>query len=175
MDKPKPKISKASVLKPPPAKPKVKPKQKVGRPTKYSLEIIEELCERIATSIDGLHKICKSDSKFPSFTQVFKWLNDEDKKEFADKYARAREAQAELLADEIIAIADDSSNDTLISDSGNEVQNSEWIARSKLRVDTRKWKASKLAPKKFGDKIDLDVTSAGEKLTGFNYIPPTEK
>jgi hypothetical protein len=69
------------------------------------------------------------------------------------------------MADEILEIADDSSNDTkTIHKGGNDIdiENTEWVNRSKLRVDSRKWLLSKMMPKKYGEK--LDVTSLGEKL-----------
>jgi hypothetical protein len=76
---------------------------------------------------------------------------------FGQQYARAREAQAEYLVDEIVEIADDGTNDYMaIRDSEGEIagwrENGEYIQRSRLRVDARKWAASKLAPKKYGDK-----------------------
>lgn len=120
-----------------------------GRPTKYSLELADRICEHIATSNKGIHKIADIEGINPS--SIFQWLLDYP--DFSNKYARARELQAELLADEIIDIADDSTNDTILTDNG-EMPNNEWIARSKLRVDARKWKASKLAPKKYGDKLE---------------------
>ena len=88
----------------------------------------------------------------PYKDQVLDWLFDEP--EFSTQYARAREAQAEHYLDEIISISDDSMLDTEIDPvTGNERTNHEVVARAKLRVDTRKWAMSKLAPKKYGDRI----------------------
>jgi hypothetical protein len=86
-------------------------------------------------------------------------------KTFRDQYTRAREEQAETLLDEIVEIADDSRHDTIpkVGRDGEEYgeqPNSEWIARSRLRVDARKWVVSKLAPKKYGEKIQAEVTGA---------------
>lgn len=99
----------------------------------------------------------------PSRTTVHKWVKDIP--EFANNYARAREDQADFLAEEILEIADDGNNDTKRIKKGKEfieVENTEWTNRSKLRVDARKWIASKLKPKKYGDKVD--VTTAGEQI-----------
>ena len=100
----------------------------------------------------------------------------EDKKEFLERYTCAREAQADLLADQIINIADDHKDDTIINPStGAPQMNAEWVARCKLQIDARKWKASKLAPKKYGDKVD--VTTGGEKInsiTGIDITRPNE-
>lgn len=78
--------------------------------------------------------------------------------EFSKQYARAREAQADTLADEILEIADDTSRDTIATEKNGEQPNSEWITRSRLRVDARKWLASKMAPKKYGDRIEASHT-----------------
>lgn len=137
-----------------------------GRPTKYTNEIADLICNKISTSNKGLHVLCKEDESLPHVATIYRWLND--KKDFCDKYARARGEQADLLADEIIEIADDTSNDTINTEDG-EIPNTEWIQRSRLRVDARKWKASKLAPKKYGDKQEieiknpLDLTKLSEK------------
>jgi hypothetical protein len=93
----------------------------------------------------------------PAKVTVFKWIRTDA--DFANQYAYAREAQAEHYLDEIIQIADDSVLDTEINpESGNEVTNHDVIQRAKLRVDTRKWAMSKLAPKKYGDRTALDVS-----------------
>jgi hypothetical protein len=80
----------------------------------------------------------------------------------SDHYARAREAGLERLAEEILEIADDSSHDTKVDERGNERCDNEWVQRSRLKVDARKWLLSKLLPKKYGDKVD--VTSGGEPI-----------
>jgi hypothetical protein len=73
-------------------------------------------------------------------------------------YARAREDRSDKLADEIVAISDESHNDTYVDDDGNVRTNHEVVARAKLRVDARKWVASKLKPRVYGDKLDLTQT-----------------
>lgn len=142
---------------------------KRGRPSLYSEELVDKICEKISTSSKGLHSIISENEDFPSFATVFKWLSDPEKKYFVDKYTHARELQAEFMADEMIRIADDSSNDTLMTDKG-EIENKEWTNRSKLRVETRKWIASKLKPKVYGDK--LDVTTKDQPI---NNLPDLSK
>jgi len=80
-------------------------------------------------------------------------------------YARAREAQAEVLADEIVEIADDSSEDFIFAEGEDQdgkgakkYVNKEYVKRSALRVDARKWVAAKLLPKKYGDLTRHEVT-----------------
>lgn len=89
----------------------------------------------------------------PSTQAVLRWLADHE--DFRTQYARAREAQADALAEEILDISDDRDNDYITNDDGKEVLNSEHVQRSRLRVDARKWYASKVAPKKYGDKVEL--------------------
>lgn len=137
----------------------------MARPSKYTEELADKICKAIAESSKGLVKLCKDNSDFPNPDTVYEWLKV--KEGFSDKYARAREDQADFLADEIIEIADDSSNDTITTEKFGDIENKEWVNRSKLRVDARKWKASKLAPKKYGDKVD--VTTGGEKIGSAVY------
>lgn len=134
----------------------------MARPTTYSPELVAEICKRLAEGA-SLVAIC-ADESMPARSTVYEWLDLHI--EFADRYARARTRQAEHYADEIVAISDDSRADTetRIDAKGNEYEapNTEWMARSRLRVDTRKWLMSKLAPKKYGEK--LDVTTDGQSL-----------
>ena len=74
-------------------------------------------------------------------------------KEFGEQYARARQFGYQLLADEILAISDDGLNDTYTDDDGNVRTATDVVARSRLRVDSRKWMLSKMLPKVYGDKI----------------------
>lgn len=84
---------------------------------------------------------------------------------FDEQYARARILQVEALADEIRDDAEDSSKDTVtrIGRDGQEYDapDAEWINRSRLIVDTKKWLMSKIAPKQYGDKVQNEITGAG--------------
>jgi hypothetical protein len=100
-------------------------------------------------------EICDSDN-MPARSTVFLWLLAHQ--EFSDKYTRARRWQAETIADETLAIADDARNDWMLRKGGDNPGyelNGENVQRSRLRIDQRKWYAGKLDPKKYGDKIDL--------------------
>ena len=123
-------------------------KNKGGRPTKYSLKIALEICERIADG-ESLVKIC-SDPAMPKKTAVYEWLLRH--KEFADIYARAREDQADTLADEIHAISDELPQQ-IVDDKGKTRYDSAYVQWQKNRVDARKWVAAKLKPKKYSDRI----------------------
>ena len=76
---------------------------------------------------------------------------------FRDQYARAREEQADKLFREIIEIADDKSGDCITTSDGKRIVDHENIQRSRLRVDARKWAAARLAPRKYGDRVEHDV------------------
>ena len=107
-------------------------------------------------------------------TTIFKWLRERE--DFAKQYARATEERTEALAEDILDIADDGSNDFMTITKGDvsyEVENKEVTNRSRLRVDTRKWLMSKMKPKKYGDKLDL--TSDGKVLPNPIYGGIAEK
>lgn len=136
----------------------------MGRKSDFTPEIGEEICLQIATSSKSLRTIC-AELKI-KVRSVLNWLSkgdgenaDPEFKAFLHQYTRAREAQADFLAEEIIEIADDGSNDFMTITKGDQtynVENKEVTNRSRLRVDSRKWIASKLKPKKYGDKVDLN-------------------
>lgn len=135
----------------------------LGRPSDYTAEIASDICEAL---IEGrsLRSICLADD-MPSTSTVCRWLSD--RADFRQQYAIAREAQADTLADESIDIADDGSNDWMErkNEAGEVVKveyNGDAVQRSRLRIDTRKWFASKLAPKKYGDKVALVGGTPGE-------------
>lgn len=135
---------------------KPEPKKR-GRPSDYNQAIADAICERLADG-ESLRKICREDESMPGIATVFRWLNVHS--DFQEQYTRAREEQAETLADEIVGIADDGLNDTYIDENGMRRTDTDVIARSKLRVEARKWVASKLKPKRYGDKIVQEVTGA---------------
>lgn len=145
------------------AAPKPKPEGYVfGRPTMYSDELAARICREVATSTDGLEKICADNADFPNPKTIYGWRLDIE--DFSKKYDAAKRLQADLLASEIMNIADDSSRDTItkMNSQGEEyeVANTEWVARSRLRVDTRKWIASKLLPKVYGDHNKIENLEA---------------
>ena len=104
---------------------------------------------------NSLRSICEDES-LPSEVLVRKWARNEP--EFGTQYALAREMCMEALADELLFIADDCSKDKTILEDGREVVDHEAINRSRLRVDTRKWIMSKIAHKKYGDKLTTEST-----------------
>ena len=130
----------------------------MARPSDYSKETTTAICVRLGLG-ESLREICR-DENMPDKSTVMRWLASHA--EFRDQYASAREAQADYYAEEIIEISDDGTNDWMErrcpDGSTEEVENKEVLARSRLRVDTRKWLMARMAPKKYGDKITQEVS-----------------
>ena len=149
----------------------------VGRPSSFSQDIADRICEQIATSSKSLKRICEEEG-MPTVRTVFNWINqgeredsNEDLRRFFHQYARAKEQQADFLAEEILEIADDGTNDYMTIQKGDQsynVEDKEVTNRSRLRVDARKWIASKLKPKKYAEKVDLNHSGdiAIKQITG---------
>lgn len=87
----------------------------------------------------------------------------DDVEGFAAQYTRAREFGYQTMADELLEISDDGTNDYRPPDDegGDPLVDHEHIQRSKLRVDTRKWLLSKALPKVFGEKLELGGPNGG--------------
>lgn len=142
------------------------PKNKGGRPSKFNKALGEEICRRLAEGA-SLRRICREDPEMPDVITILRWLSDGNTKHarFCKQYEKARQVWAEAVYDELSEIADNGSNDFMDKndpDNPGYKVNGEVVARSRLRVDTRKWQLARMNPKKFGDK--LDVTSGDEKL-----------
>lgn len=122
-----------------------------GRPTIFNQEVADAICDALAKGAT-LRAVCR-DPGMPHESTVRLWARQNN--EFYPQYARARELGYECMADEIIEISDDSSGDVAAAgdDDNAPRANSEFVARSRLRVDTRKWLLSKALPKVYGDKL----------------------
>lgn len=135
--------------------------KKKGRPTIYTKELGDEICALLAEG-RSLRSICELNG-MPALRTVFYWLRtDED---FLHQYARAKEESADALIDEMVDIADQAE---AIVRKGAEKKSGAYAQTQKLRIDTRKWIASKLKPKKYGDKLDL--TSGGKAIKGNTIV-----
>jgi len=146
----------------------VKEPKKLGRPTKFTQEIADEICAYLAMG-QSLRTICGNEDDdpkrqyLPSVRTIFSWLRTNEI--FLQQYTRAKEESADAMADEVMDISDDGHNDWMERRYGKDkvwVENGEAVGRSKLRVETRKWLMAKMKPKRYGDKLDL--TSKGEAL-----------
>ena len=120
----------------------------------YTTAIADRICAEIADG-KSMRSVCRAED-MPDKATVFKWLRDHP--DFAAQYTAAKVESAEAHAEDILDIADDGSNDWMAT---NDPDNPGWRAngeqaqRSRLRVDARKWIASKLKPKKYGEKLEL--------------------
>ena len=134
--------------------------------SKYTPALAVEICARLATG-ETLRSICRDDH-MPTESSVREWVVT-DREGFAAHYARARDFGLDSLSDEIILIADTPVNGvkTIEDDKGTRFITGDMIEHRRLQVDTRKWYLSKLAPKRYGDKITQEVTGAdGTPLFG---------
>jgi len=131
--------------------PQTKEVTNLGRPSSYTDRVANLICIRLAEG-ESLNKICK-DEKMPDKATVFRWLAVNE--DFCDKYARARELQAETQFDELIDIVDQPPELAhVVGKDGELIEvkfDSSYVAWMKLRVDTRKWTAARMAPKKYGE------------------------
>lgn len=132
--------------------------RKRGRPSLYTRALSDQICARLSQG-ETLNQICKA-PEFPvARPTIISWVND-DVDGFADRYARARALLLEHWAEEVVSISDDGSNDYMEREVAQgvftEVVDQEHIQRSRLRVDTRKWLLSKLAPQQYGERLQVE-------------------
>lgn len=143
---------------------------KEGRPTIYTLELADIICERIASG-DSMRSVAR-DLTMPAMTTLFRWLREDE--EFRKQYEIAKVESADAWADDIVDIPDNQTGIPLIIDGLPQTDpdgkplmiiDSVAVAHARLRVDSRKWAASKLKPKKYGDKLQTDHTSSDGSMT----------
>lgn len=113
----------------------------MGRPSSYTPEVAEAIFDRLEQG-ESLASICRSDG-MPSIRTVLRWADE--RQDFADEYRRAREAAGEHLDDQI-----DQIQQTAVD--------KDTAQAARVRITALQWRASKQAPRKFGDRLDLQVT-----------------
>ena len=131
---------------------------KTGRPSGYSEDVADTICQELMAG-KSLRTICSMEG-MPAASTVYSWLRQYP--EFSQRYARAREVQADVLADEILEIADSDLDPN----------------RARVMIDARKWLAGKLRPKKYGDRVELDHKVDGNQpmqvtVNVVPAVPPT--
>lgn len=141
--------------------------KKTGRPTKYTLKLADLICERLACG-ESMRSVCRDDD-MPAISSVFKWMREHP--EFSEQYTKAKEESADALFDDMLDIADnqamaplfDSNGQPVLGDDGKQLMaaTNTSINHARLRVDVRKFHASKLKPKKYGEKQEVE---AGDNL-----------
>ena len=125
-------------------------KRKQGRPTIYTQAIADEICERLAHG-ETLRKMVL-DEHMPASSAIYRWLDNNES--FKEQYAQARVRQADYYAEMII----------------DESFGAHDASIGRLRMDALKWASSKIAPKKYGDKIELESNN-NQNLTLSFTIP----
>ena len=123
---------------------------KMGRPSIYTDELAATILGRISNG-ESLRSITMEEG-MPNPDTIYVWLLK--RPDFAENYTRAREEQADTLADEILTIADETP-DSVTDEKGISRTDSGWVTWQRNRVDARKWVASKLKPKKYGDALKV--------------------
>ena len=146
-----------------------------GRPIEWTQDKKDKAIEIIFTEMSqgkSLRQILTNDETLPSRKLFYEWVAKDSL--LSDHYAKVMELRSDLLFDEILDIADDTSNDTTYTETG-EKQNSEWINRSRLRVDARKWILSKMNPKKYGDKTDITTNGKDVNIPLIEWVKNDSK
>lgn len=151
---------------------------KIGRPSRYTEKLARDLCEHLATG-RSLVSWCKIDNH-PVYTTVMRWL--EVNEAFRDMYVRAREAQADYLAEEVVDIATTvlPAIKRTVTGTGKrkrvKEEHGDAVDRARLMMDARKWYAGKLAPRKYGERqqVDHGVTESLEGLIRDSMAPPDD-
>jgi hypothetical protein len=127
------------------------------RPKRYDPKMAERILERLANG-ETATQICR-DPDMPQYSALKRW--ERDNADFSRRYEIARRQCCEYHTDEIISIADDSTNDYIerLRADGTPylAYNRENVERSRLRVDSRKWNASKILRHVYGEKAEVDV------------------
>ena len=124
----------------------------VGRPSRYCQKLAHVILTRIADG-EGLREICR-DPAMPDRSTVLRWVQKHDA--FRRDYERAREAQIEWFAEEMLNIAFDRTHGDAASSKDGVGKGRDTVAWAKLQIDTMKWLMSKFAPTRFGDRLEVE-------------------
>lgn len=123
-----------------------------GRPTMYSDDLIDKFLGRIMDG-RGLVSVCR-DPDMPSKSTIYEWLADKEKEGFSDRYVKACQIRAEVIAENVI-------------DKIEKVElDKDAIAQARLELDAKKWFLSKLHPNKYGGKLaDAEIDTNDGEIT----------
>lgn len=124
----------------------------------YSQEIVTAICSEIAKG-KKLVDVCAMDG-MPTRSTFYLWMKDHPG--VSDMYTRAREERAELIADEILEIADAPIEEPKADEDGKilpfeQSRFRQTLEQRRQMIDARKWAAAKLNPKVYGDRVNLDA------------------
>ena len=139
-----------------------------GRPSVYTEEMAQEICDRM-TCGESIRSITGNSAHLPASSTVYLWIA-RDTCGFSERYVKAFNSRAVKLAEDILDIADDSSRDVVVREDGTESANSEFINRSRLRVDSRKWLLSKMSHTRFGDKVEKQADGSSSVSLQVEFV-----
>lgn len=138
---------------------------------KITPTLVETVIDRV---VDGrtLKSVCRDEDIPCTDAAIRLWLSRNTDSPLFARYAHARDLGVDAMVEEMLDIAHDGSNDwvTKTDKKGNEYTafDHEHVQRSRLRVDALKWYIVKLAPKKYGDRVQTDVTSSDGSFKGMS-------
>jgi hypothetical protein len=123
-------------------------------------KLCDAICDAIATQSKGLGAILAELGDPINPSTWYRWLQADSA--LRERYARARADQAQVMADQIAEIADNTQVGEIITEKadGIEIKRADMIEHRKLRIESRKWLAAKLLPKVYGDKTQQEITGA---------------
>jgi hypothetical protein len=128
-------------------------KRPPGRPSKYSPQLVERMCEEIAKGM-SVHRLCELDWTCSEKT-FYDWLDQHP--EFSQQYVRARERQADRMAAECLEIADDIESSLVavpVKGGGEYLKaDSAKVQQATLRVKARQWQMARMSPRRWGDRV----------------------
>lgn len=128
-------------------------------------EIWDSILEELMSG-RSLRKVLR-DPGMPPRKTVYSWIvKDEEKR---NQYAQAREIYADDMFDEMLDIADSTDEDIITLDNGKQAINHRVVMRDRLRIDTRKWNLSRMFPKKYGDKLEINDKRLPQEAPTFNF------
>ena len=119
--------------------------KKTGRPSDFTQEVFDIICERIEDGA-SLRKVCNDDDKLPDRRTVQRWMARDGAEDLRRQYARAQDERADFHFEEAMEIANDVGTDR------------DAIAKARLQVDTLKWSCARMNPRKYSDKLNIEAT-----------------
>lgn len=130
----------------------------------YTQDLADIICSEISSTSKSLRTICDQEG-MPCVVTIMTWLRTNP--EFLKQYTRAKEEQADLMVEDMLDISEHTDEDHTPFTGSNVVQ------RDRLRIETRKWIASKLKPKKYGEKVQTEIS--GSLNTGIDISKLSEE
>ena len=139
----------------------VAPKPKIGRPSKYTPELADEICQRLSNG-EPLRQICRDDH-MPAWQKIYEWMAKDEK--LSGAIAHARDLGYDAMAEECLIIADTPQlgQTQVMDDKGSKVTIEDMLGHRKLKIETRLKLLAKFNPKKYGERVQI----AGSKEEPF--------